>query len=225
VSPGAPRSRFFGRPQRAPIAIALLLSAPLFFAALLASSLAVERPRIVAEWKNTFFWAHASSTHPVVKGKSFYQMILADPTPRNEAEIWFWALVFVAILVAAGFFFATFRKYGAYFSCAAGVVAALVLRINLDPWVRHHSLRFPFGVDNVVDSNTSNQIARGEWEANAKETIVSIGNAAIVLAVGIVIVYQISHWRRVRALAHALPPEADVGSVTLEASGDRGGLR
>jgi hypothetical protein len=218
-------SRLFGRPQRAPIAIALLLSAPLFFAALLASSLAVERPRIVAEWKNTFFWAHASGTHPVVKGKSFYQVILADPTPRNEAEIWFWALVFVLILVAAGFFFSTFRKFGAYFSCAAGVVAALVLRINLDPWARHHSLRFPFGVDNVVDSNTSNQIARGEWEANAKETIHSIGNAAIVLAVGIVIVYLISHWRRVRALTHALPPEADVPSITLEASGDRGGLR
>jgi hypothetical protein len=179
----------------------------------------------VAEWKNTFYWAHASGTHPVVKGKSFYQVILADPTPRNEAEIWFWALVFVLILVAAGFVFSTFRKYGAYFSCAAGVVAALVLRINLDPWARHHSLRFPFGVDNVVDSNTSNQIARGEWEANAKETIISMGNAAIVLAVGIVIVYQISHWRRVRALAHALPPEADVASITLEASGDRGGLR
>jgi hypothetical protein len=225
MSGSAPVSRFFGRPQRAPVAIALLLSAPLFFASLLASSLAVERPRIVAEWKNHAFWAHASSTHPAVPGKTFHQLILGDPTPGNEALIWLWALLAVLLLVAAGFAFSTVRRFGAYLSCLAGVAGALLLRVNLDTWARHHAARFPFGVDNVPDSNTSNQIARGEWEANAKETIHSIGNVTMLLAAGIVLVYLISHWRRVRALAHALPAEADVGSVTLEASGDRGGLR
>jgi hypothetical protein len=206
------------------VAIALLLSAPLFFASLLASSLAVERPRIVAEWTNHAFWAHASSTHPVVQGKTFYQVILADPTPGNEALIWLFALLAVLLLVAAGFAFSTVRRFGAYLSCAAGVVGALLLRVNLDVWAMHHAARFKFGVDNVADNNTSNQIARGEWEANAKETVHSIGNATILLAVGIVLVYLISHWRRVRALAHALPSEADAGAE-LEAVGGPHGSR
>jgi len=219
-------SRFVGRPQRAPVAIALLLSAPLFFASLLAASLAVERPRVVAEWRNHAFWAHASGTHPAVVGKTFHQLILADPTPRNEALIWLYAFLAVLLLVAVGFLFATVRRFGAYLSCAAGVIGALLLRVNLDVWAVHHAARFPFGVDNVNDANTSNQIARGEWEANAKETVHSMGNATILLAVGIVAVYLISHWRRVRALTHALPPEADIGSAKLEsASGQRGGVR
>jgi hypothetical protein len=209
-------SRYFGRPQRAPVAIALLLSAPLFFAALLAASLAVERPEVLAEWTNHAFWAHSSNTHPKVVGKTFHQLILADPTARNEALIWLYAFLAILLLVAVGFVFSTLRRFGAYLSCAAGVVGALLLRVNLDVWALHHSARFPFGVDNVPDSNTSNQIARGEWEANAKETVHSIGNATILLALGIVLVYVISHWRRVRALAHTLPPDADVGPAALE---------
>jgi hypothetical protein len=209
-------SRYLGRPQRAPIAIALLLSGPLFFASLLASSLAVEHPRVVAEWMNHAFWAKASGTHPAVEGKTFLQLVLSDPTPRNEALIWLCALIPEVLLIAFGIGVSFLRRFGAYIVCAAGAAVALLLRLPIDTWARHHTLRFPYGVDNVPDGSPSNQIGIGEWEANAKETIHSIGNVTILLAVGIVLVYLISHWRRVRALAHSLPPDADVGPAAFE---------
>jgi hypothetical protein len=218
-------NRFLGRPKRAPIAITLVLSGPLFFAALLASSLAVERPRVVAEWINHAYWAKASGTHPARPGKTFLSLVLADPSTRNELEIWLYALLVVLILVAVGIGASFLRRGGAYVSCVAGVAAVLLLRLPLDTWVKHHTVRFPFGVDNVFDGSPSNQIGRGEWEANAKETIHSIGNVTILLAAGIIAIYLISHLRRVRALAHALPPEAEVGTTSLEVTAGRRGGR
>ena len=77
-------SRFFGRPRRAPLAIATVLACPLFFAALMASTLAVEHPHIQAEWINHAFWAKKSGSHPVVVGKTFLDRSLGPPTVSDE---------------------------------------------------------------------------------------------------------------------------------------------
>jgi hypothetical protein len=209
-------SRFFGRPRRAPLAIAIVLACPLFFAALMASTLAVEHPHIQAEWINHAFWAKKSATHPVVEGKRFLDRSLGPPTARNEALIWLCALVPSLALVVIGTSAAFLRRGGIYISCACGALLALALRIRLDTWTRHHTLRFPYGVDNIRDTSNSNQLNRGEWEHNARETVISIGNVTVILALIIVALYVFGHWRRVRALSHALPPEADVATPALQ---------
>jgi hypothetical protein len=199
----------FGRPRRGPIAVALVLAAPLFFAGLLAATLAVEHPHVVKEWINHAFWADKSSTHPVVAGRTFRQWVLQDPQPGNEALIWACAAVLVAIMAVVGMAASFLRRGGTYVSCLTGIVLALLLRVRLDEWVQHHTGRFPYGVDNVFDGSPSSQVGRGEWEVGARQAIHSIGNVTIGFAVVIMLIYAVLHVRRVRALARALSPQLD----------------
>jgi hypothetical protein len=203
----------FGRPRRAPLVIAVVLAAPLFFAALMASSLAVEKPHVDAQWLNHAYWAHKGGK---LHGRVFLDQVLSSPSTSNEILIWLCALIPPAILVAIGAGAAFLRRGGVYLSCAAGAALALLLRLPLGTWARHHTARFPFGVDNIPDGSSSNQLDRGEWEHLARETVISIGNVTILFAAVIAALYAIGHWRRARALTHALSVEAETRAAALE---------
>jgi energy-converting hydrogenase Eha subunit A len=186
-------------PTRAPVAVAALLSVPLFFAALLAVSLAIERP-------HRFQWRSA-------KGRLIE--IDHSPTSAVEAKIWALALVLPAALIAVGLAAAFWRRFGIYVSCTAGVVVALLLPLRLDRWTKHHTARFPFGMDLYPDSSISSTLARGEWERNARETVLSLTHWTIGLALAVAAVAAFVELRRRR-----LGRPAPVGPPPMVVTGE-----
>jgi hypothetical protein len=166
--------------HKAPFALAGFLALPLFFASLMATSLAIERPHVF-EWTR-----HHRLFH------TFH-----DPLPSNEARIW--ALSFAAplLLVAIGWG-ASFLRYGIYVSCVAAIVEAYALTIRLPVWERHHTARFPFGEDNYPDSSNSSLVDRGQWEHNAASTVHSLVGYTIGLAIAAMTIAVLLRLRRKR---------------------------
>jgi hypothetical protein len=155
-----PRSR-----GRGPLAISAFIAIPLFFASLMASTLAQERPRVV-EWNG----AHGLITR-------WHQ-----PSDATELRVWLWGLVPALVLVVVGWA-CTRIPYGWYVVCAAGIAEALAVTHKLDVWTRHHTHRFKIGVDLIPASDpTSNQYNPGEWETLARETALSLSHWTIGLA-------------------------------------------
>jgi hypothetical protein len=153
------------RAPRAPLAVAGLLAFPLFFVSLMAFSLAFERPVV---------------GHVLFKG----QLVTVYHTAANgtEAKIWLLALVPALVVVLIGFV-ATLVPFGTVIPSVASIVTVLLLTSRLDGWDARHTSRFVYGVDLVNDTNSSNNLSRGQWEASAHETASSIGHWTIGLAV------------------------------------------
>jgi hypothetical protein len=158
--------RFVRRRNLAPLAVAGILAFPLFFASLLAASLAVERP-------HRFQWHGQSGRLTEVDH---------PPTSGQEAKIWALALVLPIAFVLVGLLASLWLRGGIYVVAAAGVGLAVALPHRLDRWSAHHASRFPFGMDLIPDSNPSSTLAKGEWEQSAKETVLSLTHYAIGIA-------------------------------------------
>jgi hypothetical protein len=186
-------------PTRAPLVIAGLLAFPLFFASLLCVTLAIERP-------HRFQWRRPNG-----------RLIEVDhqPTTTEEAKIWALALVVPALLVAFGLVAAYWRRGGIYAVSAAGILAALALPHRLDRWTAHHTQRFPFGMDLVPDTNfQSSTLSRGEWEGQARDTVISLSHWTIGAAlVAAAIVAAVRLRRRLGPVPPAPepPPETVTG--------------
>jgi len=190
-------------PTRAPLVVGGLLAFPLFFASLLAVSLAIERP-------HRFQWLRGG------------RLIEVDHPPgtTQEAKIWALALVVPALLVAVGLVAAFWRGGGIYVVTAAGVFFALALPHRLDLWTLHHTRRFPFGMDLIPDSNVqSSTIQRGEWELQARDTVISLTHwtiAAALAAAGIAAAVAVR--RRRRPLPPIAEPAPEIATGGPEAS-------
>lgn len=169
--------------RKGPLAVAGILAAPLFFGALMCASLAIARPRIVT-------WTH--------KGKLISRFHAPDAT--IEARIWLWALVPFAILIAIGLL-ASLWRFGAYISATAGIVLALAITHKLPTWERHHTERWPRGIDNIPDKWSSDQVPRGAWEKDAAQAAYSLAHWTIGLALAITVIYTLLLFRRQRARA------------------------
>jgi hypothetical protein len=167
-------ARAFGRGgrSRAPLAIASFIAIPLFFSSLMASALAQERPRVVQ-------WTSGGRL----------QTTYHDPTTGMEARIWLWALLPPALLIVAGWI-ATRLPYGFYIACLAAIVDAMAVAHKTDVWARHHTHRYPNGVDLIPASNAaSNKFDPGQWERMARDTALSLEHWTISLAlISIVVV-------------------------------------
>jgi energy-converting hydrogenase Eha subunit A len=178
--------------SKAPLALAGLLAVPLYLAALLASSLALDKPRLVG-----------THEHP--------------PSSGAEAKVWAAALIVPAILLAVGTAALPLRRFGTYLPAAAGIVVCLVLPSLSNGWIARHERRFPFGIDFVPDSSTSNLSSRGEWEHAAQSTITSITHWTLVLAIGAIVVGVLLELRRRRGgdaiLVEPPPLEAATGGA------------
>jgi hypothetical protein len=154
-----------GSRSRSPLAIASFIAIPLFFSSLMASTLALEKPRVI-QW--------TSAGH--------LRTVYFDPTTATEVRIWLWALVPPALLIVTGWI-ATRLLYGFYVSCVAAIVIAMAVVHKLNIWTVHHTLRFPPGVDLIPASDpASNQFDPGQWELMARETALSLEHWTIGLA-------------------------------------------
>jgi hypothetical protein len=167
-----------------------VIAFPLFFASVLAVSLAIERP-------HRFQWRGRNGNlieidHP--------------PTAATEVKIWALALVVPLLLVLVGLAASFWRRGGLYVVSAAGIAAALALPVRLDRWSTHHAKRFPYGMDLFKDTTPSSTIARGEWERSARETVLSLTHYALGLAVAAALIGAALAYRRSRARVAPPPP-------------------
>lgn len=177
--------------SRAPLGVAGLVGVPLYFAALLASSLALDRPHIV-------------------HGREF------PSTAGVEARIWLAALIAPGILLAAGLVGSLLGRLGIYLPALAGIVVCLLLPGISQPWVARHTARFPLGIDFVPDSDPSNVVSRGDWERSAQATIVSMTHWTLGLAAGVILVGLLLELRRRRnrePLLERSPAELETGGA------------
>jgi hypothetical protein len=167
--------------SKAALGLAGFLSLPIFFASLMAASLAIEKARVV-EWK---------------RGNGIAR-IWHNPTASTEAKIWLLALVPPLLLVGFSFLAAHF-PYAIYATCVAACVDALALTIRLHQWQVHHTARFAYGEDLIADQTTSSSLQRGEWEQDAADTVRSLVHYTIGLSIGAAAIALFLTYRRRRS--------------------------
>jgi hypothetical protein len=179
--------------SKAPLAVAGILAAPLFFVGLMAFSLKLDKP----------------SKSLSASGK----IVLGDPTKATVGTIYLAAFAVAGGLVVVGVLAMPLRSRLAPIAPAvAAIVAAVLLILPLGTWAAGHTERFPLGVDNISDGtvkkpNPQNLILRGEWEANAKTTAREIGFVTIGLGLAAIVVTVLLEIRRRRQGDRPLPVE------------------
>jgi hypothetical protein len=172
---------FRGR-SRAPLSIAAFIAIPLFFCSLMASSLALEKP-LKYEWKGC---AHGLCT------------TWHDPSSATIARVWLWALLPPLVLVLVGLV-AMRLPLGFYVPCAAGIVIAMAVVHKTRVWERHHTARYPNGVDLIPGGQlyaASNKYDPGEWERMARQTALSLEHWTIGVALASALVMATLFVRR-----------------------------
>jgi hypothetical protein len=183
------------RGSKAPLAVAGILSMPLFFAALMAMSLAEEEPTV---------------THVVRNGKTVAK--LGDPSGATEATIWLLAAVTVLGVALVGVGAIALGRWGIVLSALAGATAAVALLVPIGTWEAEHTARYPDGVDLIPRSAGSEDIyLRGEWEAAARHTAVQLELITLVAAgVAVAVLVMLELRRRRGRQAPAPPPPPTV---------------
>jgi hypothetical protein len=172
--------KWFGARSRAPLAIAAFIAIPLFFSSLMAAALALEKP-LKFQWQG---------------GKHGILTTYHDPTTATVASIWLWALVPPLVLVLIGFV-AVRLPLGFYVPCAASIVIAMAVVHKTAIWERHHTARYPVGVDLIPPSNAaSNKYDPGQWEHQARVTALSLQHWTIGVALAAALVMASLYVRR-----------------------------
>ena len=164
--------------SRAPLGIAAFIAIPLFFSSLMASSLALEKPRVVQ-------WHDGAVLHTVFH----------NPSASNELRIWLWALLPPLLLVLVGWA-ATLIPFGFYVACFAAIVDAMAVVHKTKTWAAHHAARFPRGVDLIPTNSISNRYDRGEWESQARQTALSLQHWTIGIALAAIAAVALLALRR-----------------------------
>jgi hypothetical protein len=171
---------------------------PLFFVALMALSLALERPHVTR----------------AVGGKT----TLGDPAGATEAKIWLLAALVVVGLALVAAFAMLIGPRGVVPTAAAAIVIAVALLLPLGTWSRRHSERYRVGVDLIPPSAGSEDIYhRGEWEGTAKRTAEQLGAATIGIGVAAIAISVALGVRR-RKPSPSVPPPPDVATGNPELS-------
>lgn len=184
---------------KAPLALAAFLATPIFFASLMAVTLAIEKAKAY-EWMR--------------HGR--LMRVFHAPPASNEWRIWALSFVPPLLLVAVGFFASYLRRAGIYVVCAAATLDGLALFIRLGRWEAHHTSRFPFGEDLYPDTSQSSLTNRGQWEAEAVHTVHSLVGYTIGLAVAAVLIAVWMEWRRRRHAQNLIVP---AGSESMQTGG------
>ena len=186
---------------KAPLGLAGFLAIPIFFASLMAVSLAIEKPRVI-EWS---------------RPDGRIARIFHDASSSTEARIWLLALVPPLLLVLTGWI-ASFVPYGVYLTCVAAVIDGFALTIRLHRWQVHHAARFPHGEDLLPDYTTSSSLAHGEWEKDAADTVRSLFHYTVGLAIAAALIALFLAYRRRHGRAHA-PLAVGAGSEVQQTGG------
>ena len=173
--------------SKAPLAVAGILATPLFFVALMAMSLAVEKPSV----------RHVGKLHRAVPG---------DPTGSTEAKIWLLAVLPALALVLLGLASMLLKRTGVIVASLGAIALSVVLLVPLGGWANGHTDRYPLGVDLIRQSSSSDIYLRGEWEANAKRTADQLGIATMSIAGAAIAIVLLLEFRRRRGLERPVPP-------------------
>jgi hypothetical protein len=182
--------RRLGAAPKTPLAVATVMATPLFFSALMAMSLAVEKPSV---------------QHVLKHGKAV--TTFGDPTGSTEAKIWLLAFLPPVVLVLIGVGAVLLGRVGVIVSAVGAIVIATVLLVPLDGWTAAHTRRYPVGVDLLPPSAGSQDIyLRGEWEGTARTTAYQLGFATIGIAVIAIAVFGLLELRRRRGIVPPMPP-------------------
>lgn len=183
--------------SKAPLAVAGILAPPLFFVALMAFTLKIDKPS-----------KHVSATGKVVLG---------DPTKGTVGTIYLAALGVTGALVVVGVLAVLLRsRLAPIVSAVAAIVASVLLILPLGTWAAGHTKRYPLGVDNTPKGATDIFLP-GEWEQNAKTTADQIGFVTIGLGIAAIVVTVALDIRRRRGregmLVEPPPIELDTGGA------------
>jgi hypothetical protein len=174
------------------------MATPLFFSALMAMSLAIEKPSV---------------QHVLKHGKPV--TMLGDPTGSTEAKIWLLAFLPPVVLVLLGAGAVLLGRVGVIVSAVGAIVIATVLLVPLDGWAAAHTRRYPVGVDLLPPSAGSQDIyLRGEWEGTARTTAYQLGFATIGIGVIAILAFGLLELRRRRGLVPPPPPPPPASSMT-----------
>jgi hypothetical protein len=174
---------------KSPLAVAGILATPLFFVALMAMSLAVEKPTV---------------HHVMSQGKMVEK--LGDPSGATERAIWLLALVPPVGVALIGIGGMLIGRAGVVTSALAALAASVVLLVPLDTWTHDHTARYPDGVDLTPQASTSDIYLRGEWEGTARHTAEQLGIVTIVLAGLAIAIFVLIEVRRRRHGVMPVPP-------------------
>ena len=195
--------RRFRGASKAPLAVAAILAVPLFFMALMAFTLKVDKP----------------SRHVTKDGA----VALGDPTKGTLGTIYLLALAAAAALLLVGLLARLLRsRLAVIVPAVAAIVLSVLLLLPLNTWAAGHTKRYPFGYDNIPDGspqkpNPVNLLNRGEWEQTAKTTAHQIGLVAIGLAIVAIMLTVALELRRRRGrdapLIEPPPIELDTGGA------------
>jgi len=174
--------------SKAPLAVAGILAAPLFFVALLAFSLKLDKP------------SHVFNNAGTAQ--------VGDPTKGTVLTIYLVAFAVVAALVVVGGLAMLLRsRLATLVPAATGIVASILLLIPLGTWGAEHTARYPLGIDNLPQRSSGDIWLPGEWEHNAQITAHQIGLVTIGLALTAVVLSVLLEIRRRRGIAvPVLPP-------------------
>jgi hypothetical protein len=190
--------RRLGTAPKTPLAVASVLATPLFFSALMAMSLAIEKPSV---------------QHILKHGKPV--TTFGDPAGATEAKIWLLAFLPAVVLVLLGVGAMLLGRAGVIVSAIGAIVIATVLLVPLGGWKAAHTRRYPIGVDLIPPSANSQDIyLRGEWEGTARTTAYQLGFATIGIAVIALLVFGLLEFRRRRGLVPPPPPPPPASSMT-----------
>jgi hypothetical protein len=195
--------RIFRGTSKAPLAVAGILAVPLFFVALMAFTLKVDKP------------SHNATANGSV--------VLADPAKGTVGKIYLLALAAAAAVVLVGLLARLLRSRLAVIApSVVALVLSILLQLPLNTWAAEHTKRYPFGTDNIRDPTSktpspSNLVNRGEWEATAKTTAHQIGLVTIGLALAAIVICVLLEMRRRRGREGWV---IDRGPVELETGGN-----
>ena len=192
--------RRFRTATRAPLAVATVLATPLFFAALMAVSLAVEKPTV---------------RHALKHGKPI--TTLGDASTATEVKIWLLALIPVVAVLVSGVVGMLLGRLGTVAVALVTIAAAVVLLVPLNTWTKRHTARYPCGADVFCPTKfTQSQdiYRRGEWEADARHTAMQLGVVTIVIsgiAIGLTVLLELRRRRHRPLPVPPPPPEITLG--------------
>ena len=175
--------------SKLPLAVGCILSMPLFFAALMAMSLAVEKPTV---------------HHLLKHGKPVVE--LGDPTGANEAAVWLLALATAVFVVVVGVGAIFTGRAGVPIAALAAIGVSLVMLIPLDGWRDTHTGRYPTGVDLIRPGSTDDIYLQGEWEGAARQTALQLELVTIGMAGFAIAAFLAFELRRRRKEATPVPP-------------------
>lgn len=176
--------RRFRGTSKAPLAVAGILAAPLFFVALMAFSLRFDKP--------------AGSTPA-----------LAAPTKGTVWTIYLVTLAVVAAVVLAGAFAMLLRsRLAVIIPAGAGIVASILLMVPLGTWGAGHAARYPLGIDNLSTKSQYDKWLPGEWEHDAQTTAHQIGFVTIGIALAAILLSLALELRRRRGAVVGAAPES-----------------